>query len=492
MKNFILSIDQGTTGTTALLIDAKNFELIDKVNQEFTQHFPKPSWVEHDLAEIWKSVENTTKEVLKKNSVSGDQIKAIGITNQRETTCAFNKKGHPLAKAIVWQDRRTHEYCKKNTDAYKKLKKKTGLPLDPYFSGTKMNWLLTNNKEVSSAAKSDDLCLGTIDSFLLYKMTDHKVFATEASNASRTLLMDLDTTDWCDELLRFFEVKKEFLPRINDSFTHFGETKNLNFLPDGIPISCILGDQQAALFGQAGYKAGDLKCTYGTGAFILLNTGEEKTYSRNGLLTTVAYKKDNKTCYALEGASYIAGAAVQWLRDNLNMIEDAPSVEKLARSIEDFSQMEHLLFMPFFTGIASPYWNSEAKASILGITRDTNKNHIARACLDGIALSINDSIQALIADSPESVAEIRVDGGASLNDLLCEIQASFSQKKIIRPKVIETTAYGVALGAIVGLGEIELSKVKDLWKEDKEFNPSNEDYFKTKSHQWTETIKKIY
>ena len=253
-----------------------------------------------------------------------------------------------------------------------------------------------------------------------------------------------------------------------------------------------MGDQQAALFGQAGYQAGDLKCTYGTGAFILLNTGEKKTYSKNGLLTTVAYKHNNKLCYALEGSCYIAGAAVQWLRDNLKIIQKASEIEELASKVKNLDEVEHLLFMPFFTGIGSPFWKAEAKAAIIGLTRDTNNSHIARACLDGMALSINDSILAIVEDSPIEVNEIRVDGGASQNDLLMQIQANFSNKKIIRPKVIETTAYGVALGSLVGLGEISLDKVQSLWKEEKVFNNNQTDYFKKKLIQWKDGIQKIY
>jgi glycerol kinase len=492
MSKYILSIDQGTTGTTSLLIDAETFELVDKVNIEFPQIFPKPSWVEHNLNDIWNTVEKSVKCVLEKNKFLPTQIKSIGITNQRETTCAYDKNGEPLSNAIVWQDRRTSKYCEENKVNYESFQQVTGLPLDPYFSGTKMKWLLENNDDVKKAAKEDNLCLSTIDSFLLYKMSGNKSFSTEPSNASRTLLMNLDTCEWDENLLTFFNINKSFLPDIKESFTHFGKTKNLNFLPDGIPITCILGDQQSALFGQAGYKSGDLKCTYGTGAFILLNTGDKKVFSSNGLLTTVAYKKDGKACYALEGSCYIAGAAVQWLRDNLSIVDDSPFVENLANRVTDLSEMENLIFFPFFSGIGSPHWKAEAKGAIIGLTRDTNKQHIARACLDGMALSINDSISAIIADSPIQVDEIRVDGGASKNNLLMQIQADTSKKKIIRPKVIETTAYGVALGSVIGLGEVELDKIDSLWKEDTFFTPVENLYIEQKNKQWDEMVKKLY
>lgn len=492
MNKYILSIDQGTTGTTALLISADSMEMVDKYNIEFPQIFPKPGWVEHNLNDIWNTVEASVTEILSKNDINPNQIKSIGITNQRETTCAYTTNGIPLSNAIVWQDRRTTAYCESKKERYQELKAKTGLPLDPYFSGTKMNWLLQNNSNVQKAAKENNLHLSTIDTFLVFKMTNSKSFVTEPSNASRTLLMDLDSCDWCDELLTFFEINKSYLPTIRESFTEFGKTSGLNFLPDGIPITCILGDQQAALFGQAGHSQGDLKCTYGTGAFILLNTGYEKIYSSHGLLTTVAYKKDGKACYALEGSCYIAGAAVQWLRDNLQIVKDSSEIEALAKQVQNFDEMEHLIFFPFFTGIGSPYWNAEAKGAILGLTRDTNKHHIARACLDGMALSINDSIEALVADSPSSVKSIRVDGGASRNDLLMQIQADFSNKTIIRPRVIETTAYGVALGSLVGLGEIDFEKVTSLWKEDRQFSPLKSSYAQLKKNQWNTIISKLF
>jgi glycerol kinase len=493
MKKFILSIDQGTTGTTSLLVDAETLEPIDKVNIEFPQIFPKPGWVEHNLSDIWETVRKSTNAVLQKTNITANQIASIGITNQRETTCAYNNSGQPLANAIVWQDRRTSAYCDSKRESYTNLQNKTGLPLDPYFSGTKMKWLLDNNSQVQDAAKDNSLHFSTIDTFLLFKMSGNKSFYTEPSNASRTLLMNLDTCDWDDELLSFFKINRNFLPRIKESFTHFGETFGLDFLPDRIPITCILGDQQAALFGQAGYKAGDLKCTYGTGAFILLNTGTEKIYSSNGLLTTVAYKKDGQAYYALEGSCYIAGAAVQWLRDNLNLVENSPEVELVANKITDLeTEMEHLMFMPFFTGMGTPYWNANAKGAILGLTRDTKPRHIARACLEGMALSINDSIQAIVTDSPTEVKEIRVDGGASQNNTLMQIQSNFSNMKIIRPKVIETTAYGVALGAVVGTGNLELDKINSLWKEDISFEQQSDNYFVKKSKQWKYYINKLY
>lgn len=492
MEKFILSIDQGTTGTTAVLTNEDTLELIGKVNLEFPQIYPRPGFVEHNLQDIWKSVENSITKVLHDNNIQPHQISAIGITNQRETTCAYDKNGNPLANAIVWQDRRTATYCNQLKSDYKSYQQLTGLPLDPYFSATKMRWLLDNNSAVKDAAKNNNLRLSTIDSFLLYKLTNNKNFSTEASNASRTLLMDLESTNWSDKLLTFFGIKIEFLPQICDSFHNFGKTENLSFLPDGIPITCILGDQQAALFGQAGYKNGDLKCTYGTGAFILLNTGVEKVYSSNGLLTTVAFKHCGKAHYALEGSCYIAGAAVQWLRDNLHIVHNSAEVENLANSVDNLEEMEHILFLPFFTGIGSPHWNADAKAAIIGLTRDTSPKHIARACLDGMALSINESIQVMASESPTGINQIKVDGGACQNNLLMQIQANFSNKEIIRPKVIETTAYGVAIGAQIGLNKIEFADLDKLWKIDRSFLPVENSYFTKKQKQWNRYVDKLY
>ncbi|CBW28167.1 glycerol kinase [Halobacteriovorax marinus SJ] len=492
--NYILSIDQGTTGTTAVLIDANTMNFVDKLNKEFPQIFPRPSWVEHNLNDIWETVEHTVKQILKNNNITSDQISSIGITNQRETTCAFKKNGIPLSNAIVWQDRRTSEFCNSLSEKKDYIRKKTGLQLDSYFSGTKMNWLLSNNENVKKAYENKDLLFGTIDTYLLYKLSAGQSHKTEASNASRTLLMDLETTEWCDDLLEIFKVPRETLPEISDSFCNFGVTKDLSFLPDGIPITGILGDQQSALFGQAGLKSGDLKCTYGTGAFMLLNTGTEIKESQHGLLTTVAYKENGVAYYALEGSTYICGAAVQWLRDNLEIIKNSSDIEDLARKVKNLDEMEHVMFLPFFTGIGSPYWSSDAKASILGLTRDTKKEHIARACLDGMALSINDLLQAMALDTNEEIKTLKVDGGAALNELLMNIQSTISQVEIIRPKVIETTAYGAALASAIGAGMIKKEKVLELWKKSDSFhgNKGETSHYEMKKEKWTHYIKALF
>ena len=490
----ILAIDQGTTSTTAVIINAQTFQYVAKVSHEFPQIFPKPGWVEHDLNDIWKSVEQSVLSLIKGHNIDSAQIQSIGITNQRETTCAFDKSGTPLHNAIVWQDRRTRQFCESMKNKNDFFKKKTGLPLDPYFSATKMHWLLSNSDKVKKAYDKSTLHLGTMDTFLLYKLTNGNSYYTEASNASRTLLMNLKDCDWGQELLDIFGISKSILPIIKDSWGDFGKTKGLHFLPDGIPITGILGDQQAALFGQAGHRKGSMKCTYGTGAFLLLNIGEDIRYSQNGLITTVAFKNKNKKIYALEGVSYIAGAAVQWLRDNLNIIEFASESETNARKINDLEQMKYLLFLPFFSGIGSPHWMSQAKAAIIGITRDTNRYHLCRACLDGICFSINDLISAMKKDSQLNITDLKIDGGAVNNNLLCEIQATISSLEIIRPKVIETTAYGVALASAIGNNQMSIDQIDKLWKQDRIFVPNSDEisFYNEKLKQWNQAIKNLY
>jgi glycerol kinase len=490
--SFLLAIDQGTTGTTSLLIDSKTMQIIAKEKHDYRQIYPKPSWVEHDLEDIWDSVKQSVKAVLNKAKADPRSIKAIGITNQRETTCAYDKSGKPLHHAIVWQDRRTASYCDSRREDYEKVcRHKTGLPLDPYFSGTKMRWLLDHVEAVKKASQEKNLCLSTVDTFLCYRLTNRKSFVTEASNASRTMLMNLETFMWDDELLHFFNISKDALPEIRESFTSFGTTSACDFLPDGIPILSILGDQQAALFGQACVNVGDLKCTYGTGAFLVFNTGEKLIRSKTGLLSTVAYGFKGKKIYALEGSAYIAGAAVQWLRDNLKCIKTSPEVESLANEVTDLGQMEHVQFLPFFTGIGTPYWNSEAKAAILGLTRDTHNGHIARACLEGIALSVNDSVTSFKKDFA-SLNDIRVDGGAAGNSLLMQLQANFSEKEILRPLITDTTAFGVAIGCLVAEGSIKIEEMGQFWSLEKKFSPQSEAYYAKKKSLWTEVIGKLF
>lgn len=494
---YIIAIDQGTTGTTCVLINALSFKILDKQNIEHKQIYPSPGLVEHDLNEIWKATLSTIDNVIKNNRIDAHKIKCIGITNQRETTCAFSKNGVPLCNAIVWQDRRTQDFCKdlstKGFDS--KIKQKTGLPIDAYFSASKMNWLLEHNSNVKSSLASDDLLFGNIDTFLLYKLSANKVHATDVSNASRTMLMDLDTQEWDSDLLDIFNVPKRCLPEIKDSIGIFGYTKGLEVLPDGIPISGILGDQQSALFGQACFSEGGIKCTYGTGAFLLLNTGKKKKYSTNGLLTTVAYRQSGETYYALEGSTYIAGACVQYLRDNLKFFTSAREIEPLAES-STLVNSKDIFFLPFFTGLGSPHWVSNAKASILGLTRDTGPAEISRAALEGIAFSINDLITAMGKDLEKPITKLKVDGGAVSNNLLMQIQANISDIEVIRPEVIETTAYGAAFAAAIGIGLSTKEKITQMWEMDKCFNKINEkmslEYYSYKSALWTELIKKLF
>jgi glycerol kinase len=490
--DLLLAIDQGTTGTTSLLLDAKTLKILDKEKSDYRQIFPKPGWVEHDLRDIWKSVAASVDAVLRRSKADPTKIRGIGITNQRETTCAFNRSGDPLHHAIVWQDRRTAEYCDQNRARYEELcRKKTGLPLDPYFSGTKMRWLLDHVPAVKAAADARDLCLATVDTYLVHRLTGGRSFVTEPSNASRTMLMNLETFGWDEALMKFFGISREFLPEIRESFSNFGETRDCGILPDGIPVLSILGDQQAALFGQACVNVGDIKATYGTGAFLLLNTGEELIHSSTGLLSTAAYEYRGKRIYALEGSAYIAGAAVQWLRDNLKCIKSSPEVSRLAADVTDLAEMEHVMFLPFFTGIGTPYWNAKAKAAIVGLTRDTHNGHIARACLEGIALSLNDSVSSFKKDFPR-LNDIRVDGGAAGNDLLMQLQANFSEKTILRPEVIDTTAFGVAVGCLVGRGEISIGDLGRYWKLEREFLPEKNRYYANKKTLWDDTIRRLF
>lgn len=490
---YILSIDQGTTGTTAALLKADDLTFVAKINREFPQIFPKPGLVEHNLKDIWASIGSTVTEVITMANISPSDIVSIGITNQRETICPFNIAGDPLHNAIVWQDRRTAEYCKSlDSEKKKSIKRKTGLPTDPYFSGTKAKWLIDNVEAVKEAQVNDDLRLGTIDTFILYKLTSGESFYTEASNASRTLLYDIHKNKWSTELTELFGIKISSLPGVKPSFGEFGKTRGLSFLPDGIPITGILGDQQAALFGQGGLTKGKSKCTYGTGAFFLMNTGTEAISSENGLLTTIAYQDNENTYYALEGSCYIAGAAVQWLRDSLHMIESAPAVETLARKASDDS-CENILFLPFFTGLGSPHWISNSQAAIVGLTRDSGKEQIARATLEGISLSINDLLQSVEEDSGMNLKELRVDGGAVANNFLMEIQANISGLKVIRPVVIETTVFGAACASAVGANLLSKDNLSEVVEIDKEFEPKENLHYESKKKDlWNKYIKKLY
>lgn len=491
MSSFILAIDQGTTGTTALLVD-HDLNIKGKETVEFPQHYPKPSWVEHDLEEIWSSVLRAIDLLFKKTGISPSQVSAIGITNQRETTALWlrDEKATPLGKAIVWQDRRTADFCSvlKSRGLEKKIQKKTGLLLDPYFSATKLHWRFKNESELNRLAKSGKLCFGTIDSYLLYRMSgEHK---TDVSNASRTLLMDLKSCEWDEDLLKLFKVPHTILPEICGSAILYGKTKNFGVLPNGIPISGIAGDQQAALFGQACFEKGSAKCTYGTGAFALVNTGSTPVFSKHGMLTTVSWKLKDKVTYGLEGSAFIAGAAVQWLKEGLGLLSSSQEVEALATSVVDSAGV---LFVPALSGMGAPHWIPGATGLLTGLTRGTSPAHIARATLEGVAFQVNELLSAMKKDSQKKLSPLKVDGGASENEFLMQFQADLSQVPVIRSQVIETTALGAALQAGLGIGFwSDLEEITKKWKTDKTFNPQMAQAIrKQKAQQWEKAIKAL-
>jgi glycerol kinase len=471
MARYVLAIDQGTTGSTALLLDQR-LAVKGKANVEFRQIFPKPGWVEHDLDDIWTATLKAISAAMRKAGAKKGDVQAIGITNQRETTLLWDRRtGMPLHNAIVWQDRRTAGICNELKAQGKEpwVREKTGLVLDAYFSGTKLRWLLENVKGARERAERGELAFGTIDSALLWKLTGGAVHATDVTNASRTLLMDLERRAWDDELCALFGVPRAVLPEIRPSSGNFGVTRGVRGLPDGIPIAGVAGDQQAAMVGQACFAEGEAKCTYGTGAFLLMNAGPRKVTSKNGLLGTVAWQIGDEVAYALEGSAFIAGAVVQWLRDGLGLFKKSADVEKLARSVPDSGGVT---FVPALAGLGAPHWRQEARGLISGIDRGVTKAHIARAALEGVAFAIYDLAQAMAQDIGKPMPMFRVDGGASANDLLMQFQADLLQIPIERPKMIETTALGAAF--LAGLGTGIWAGVKELkaaWHAGKRFRP---------------------
>ncbi|MEJ2097899.1 MAG: glycerol kinase GlpK [Deltaproteobacteria bacterium] len=475
MSNIIMAIDQGTTGTTVLLLDRK-LNIRAQGYQTFRQIYPQPGWVEHAPEDIWQSVLKAVAAALKDDVVSPSEIRAIGITNQRETTLTWHKEtGTPYYQAIVWQCRRTAEICRqlKDQGLESRIQEKTGLLIDPYFSGTKLMWLLEKVDGLRAEAKAGNAIAGTVDSYLVWKLTNGKAHVTDVTNACRTLLMNIETLAWDEEMADVLRVPVAMLPRIKSCAEIYGYTENVPGLPDGIPVSGMAGDQQAALFGQACFQPGEAKCTYGTGAFLLLNTGEKRVPSRNRLLTTVAWRLKNDTTYALEGSAFIAGSAVQWLRDGLGMIRHASEVETLAESVPDSGGV---VFVPAFAGLGAPHWNADARGIICGLTSGTSKGHIARAALEGIALQNVEILQAMASDYGGDLVQLKVDGGASVNNLLMQLQADFLGCKIIRPQIVETTALGAAFLAGLGVGIWEgFDDVRRAWKADRIFSPHLDD-----------------
>lgn len=473
MSTYILALDQGTTSCRAVVFD-KQGGIVSIAQKEFTQIFPKPGWVEHDATEIWSTQAGVAAEAVTKKGLDGSQIAAIGITNQRETAVVWNRKtGEPVYNAIVWQDKRTAGYCDDLKAAGKSemIREKTGLVIDSYFSATKVKWILDNVEGARAKAEAGELAWGTIDSWLIWKMTQGTLHVTDVTNASRSLIFNINAMEWDDELLDLFTIPKSMLPEVRQSSEVYGHTSP-NFFAAKIPIAGIAGDQQAALFGQMCTTKGMVKNTYGTGCFMLMNIGEEPVKSKNNLLTTVAWKINGKTTYALEGSIFIAGAVVQWLRDSLKIIKNSSDVEALADSVQS---SEGVYFVPAFAGLGAPNWNQKAQGTIFGITRGSTDAHIAKAALESIAYQTMDILKAMEADSGVSIKELRVDGGATVNNMLMQFQADVLNTSTVRPKIIETTVMGAAYlaGLAVGFWKSP-EEIQDIWQTDVHFNPTNE------------------
>lgn len=490
-QQYIMSIDQGTTGSTVLLVDQSG-KLIASADRDFRQLFPQPGWVEHNPQDIWNSVETSAQEVLKKIHASPEDILTIGITNQRETVLAWRKStSEVLHNAIVWQCRRTSNMCQKLKPKWeKKIKEKTGLVLDPYFSATKIRWMIENSKPVQKAIKDKDIAFGTIDTFLLWKLTKGKTFATDVSNASRTMLMNLKTLEWDKDLLKLFRVPHEALAEIRSSAGDFGVVQGSSFASAKTSITGVAGDQQAALFGQTCFGVGESKCTFGTGSFILLNTGNKIQRSRHKMLSTVAWKiKNEKQVYALEGGAFICGAAVQWLRDGLGLFHQSSEIEHLASQVADAAGVE---FVPALTGLGAPHWSAQARGEITGLTRGVTKAHIARATLEAMALQNADILRAMQKDLGKKLKSVKVDGGASANNLLMQIQSDYLQTEVVRPQQIETTSMGAAYLAGLGAGVwSSLAEIKKIWKIEREFKPQlSKKLLAVRLKSWNRAIEK--
>ena len=465
----ILALDQGTTSSRAIVFDHAG-GIVAVAQKEFPQIFPKPGWVEHDPRDIWATQASVAEEALQKANIKSTDVAAIGITNQRETAVVWDRAtGQPICNAVVWQDRRTASICDrlKAKKLDRVIRRKTGLVIDAYFSATKVQWILENVKGARARAKAGELAFGTVDSWLVWNLTGGKVHVTDASNASRTMFYDIAKGEWDDALLAIFDVPRSMLPEVRSSSEVYGET---TLFGGAIPVAGIAGDQQAALFGQTCTTPGMVKNTYGTGCFMLMNTGTKPIVSKNNLLTTVAWRIGTRTEYALEGSIFIAGAVVQWLRDGLEMIRSAADVEALAASVPETGGV---YLVPAFAGLGAPHWDQYARGTIVGLTRGTTKAHFARAALEGIALQVMDVLKAMEADSRIKLKELRVDGGASANDLLMQLQADLLNVPVVRPKVAETTALGAAYlaGLAVGFWKSQ-ADIARQWQADKRFKPA--------------------
>jgi len=471
MRQFVLALDQGTTATTAMVV-GPDLSVLGKASNEIPQVYPQPGWVEHDPEAIWAATRTSARQAIEAAGVSPGECAGVGITNQRETTILWDRTtGAPRHNAIVWQDRRTAPLCAdlRGRGLEPLFRRKTGLVLDPYFSGTKVGWLLDHVPGLRTDAEAGRVCFGTVDAFLVFRLTGGRVHATDPSNASRTLLLDLDSLAFDPELTAVLGVPEAVLPRVLPSAGRFGATAGLDFLPDGVPIAGVAGDQQAALFGQTCFSPGQSKCTYGTGAFLLVNTGSAAAPSKHGLLTTVAWTVGGTTAYALEGSAFIAGAAVQWLRDGLGLIRAAPEVEALAASVPDSGGV---VFVPALAGLGAPHWRPDARGALVGLTRGVTAGHVARAVLEGVAMEVADLIEAMGNDLGRPVAELRVDGGACANNLLMQSQADLLGIPVVRPRNVDTTAMGAAMLAGIGVGLWDQEALARLCAVDRRFEPS--------------------
>jgi glycerol kinase len=473
-SHYILALDQGTTSSRSMLFD-KQGNIISVAQKEFKQFFPQPGWVEHDANEIWSTQFGTMAEAVAKAHINMKQVAGIGITNQRETTVVWDRKtSQPIYNAIVWQDRRTAAYCDelKAANHAGTIQQKTGLIIDAYFSATKLKWIVDNVPGARAKAENGELAFGTIDTWLTWKLTNGEVHITDVSNASRTMLFNIHSLQWDEELLKLFNIPAAVLPEVKPSSKIYGVTGNI--IPDSrIPIAGIAGDQQAALFGQLCTQPGMVKNTYGTGCFMLMNTGEKAITSKNNLLTTIAWQIDGKTEYALEGSVFIAGAVVQWLRDELKIIRTSGEVEKLAAQVQD---TDGVYLVPAFAGLGAPHWNQYARGTIFGLTRGSSNAHIARAALDSIAYQTYDVLKAMEADSGINIAELRVDGGATVNNQLMQFQSDILNTKVVRPKITETTALGAAYLAGLAVGYWKnVNDIQEQWQVDKQFSPVMDD-----------------
>ena len=489
-KRYILALDQGTTSSRAVLVDKKG-TIFAAARKEFKQIFPQPGWVEHDPIEIWASQYEVARDVINNNGVDTTAIAGIGITNQRETTVVWDRStGRPLYNAIVWQDRRTSEFCDelKHRGLTETIRQKTGLLIDAYFSATKLNWILDNITGARALAEKGQLAFGTIDTWLIWNLTKGKVHVTDATNASRTMLFNIHSLTWDDALLDIFNIPPSVLPEVKSNSEIYAQTATGVF-SSALPICGIAGDQQAALFGQMCIKKGMIKNTYGTGCFMIMNTGDAPVLSENNLLTTLAWVMGNNATYALEGSIFIGGAVVQWLRDGLKIIKESKEVEELARAAKDNGGV---YLVPAFTGLGAPHWDPYARGTIVGITRGTTQSHIARAALESIAYQTKDVLDAMTADSHIPAKELRVDGGASINRLLMQFQADILGIKVIRPNILETTAMGAGFlaGLAVGFWE-NLDEVNMLWQKNTEFIPNpDKDTVQKWLNNWKEAVNR--